>query len=101
MTLLEDIGAVDGQQRLTRMGRHLAALPLSPRVGKLLLLSVLFQCLDPMLTVACGERLLHGPYHQPRPFPLHRRLPWCIQGPYHLDNCLAPVSVAIDRDIRP
>lgn len=35
------------------LGRHLAALPLPPRIGKMLLYGVLFGCLDPVLTVAC------------------------------------------------
>ena len=33
--------------------RHLAALPLPPRVGKMLLYGILFEVLDPILTVAC------------------------------------------------
>ena len=40
-------------ERLTTLGRHLAALPLAPAVGKLVLYGVLFRCLDPVLTVAC------------------------------------------------
>jgi len=43
-----------GRERLTLLGRHLAALPLPPRVGKLLLYGVLFRCLDPVLTIACA-----------------------------------------------
>ena len=52
--LLEDIGALEaGSEELTLLGRHLAALPLPPRIGKLLLYGILFRCLDPVLTVAC------------------------------------------------
>ena len=52
--LLEDIGALEPEsEELTLLGRHLAALPLPPRIGKLLLYGVLFDCLDPILTVAC------------------------------------------------
>ena len=40
-------------QALTSLGRHLAALPLPPRMGKLLLYATMFACLDPLLTVAC------------------------------------------------
>jgi HrpA-like RNA helicase len=54
VVLLEDIGALEeGSQALTVLGRHLAALPLPPRIGKLLLYGILFRCLDPLLTVAC------------------------------------------------
>ena len=52
---VQDIGALEaGGEELTLLGRHLAALPLPPRVGKLLLYGVLFRCLDPVLTVACA-----------------------------------------------
>lgn len=44
-----------GTEALTRLGRHLAALPLPPAAGKLLLYGVLFRCLDPLLTIACGQ----------------------------------------------
>ncbi|KAK9814740.1 hypothetical protein WJX72_010718 [[Myrmecia] bisecta] len=53
--LLETIGALEeGTEALTVLGRHLAALPLPPRVGKMLLYGLLFGCLDPILTVACS-----------------------------------------------
>lgn len=51
--LLEDIGALNEREALTSLGRHLAALPLPPALGKMLLYGVLFSCLDPVLTVAC------------------------------------------------
>lgn len=54
LRLLEDIGAIQEEtEALTKLGRHLAALPLPPRVGKMLLFGVMFGCLDPILTVAC------------------------------------------------
>jgi hypothetical protein len=37
---------------ITPLGYHLATLPISPRLGKLLLYSVLLQCVEPMLTIA-------------------------------------------------
>ena len=43
-----------GTEQLTVLGRHLAALPLPPRIGKMLLYGVLFGCLDPVLTVTCA-----------------------------------------------
>eukprot|EP00899_Mesostigma_viride_P000705 jgi/Mesvir1/10635/Mv09273-RA.1 len=53
--LLEDIGALDADERLTVLGRKLASLPLNPVVGKMLLRAIPFQCLDPLLTVACAS----------------------------------------------
>ncbi|GAB4819950.1 hypothetical protein N2152v2_006996 [Parachlorella kessleri] len=52
--LLEDIGALDESEALTTLGRHLAALPLPPALGKMLLYGCIFGCLDPILTVACS-----------------------------------------------
>ena len=54
VSLLCDIGALDSDERLTSLGRHLAALPLPPALGKMLLYGVLYSCLDPVLTVACS-----------------------------------------------
>jgi hypothetical protein len=54
VTLLSDIGALSEGETLTRLGRHLAALPLHPRVGKMLLFAALFECADPALTVAAA-----------------------------------------------
>ena len=60
--MFQDIGALEaGGEGLTQLGRHLAALPLPPRVGKLLLYGVLFRCLDPVLTVACAMAYRYSP----------------------------------------
>jgi ATP-dependent RNA helicase DHX36 len=53
VSLLKDIGALEEDEHLTSLGRHLAALPLPPALGKMLLYGVLYKCLDPVLTVAC------------------------------------------------
>ncbi|PBL00719.1 P-loop containing nucleoside triphosphate hydrolase protein [Armillaria gallica] len=51
---LEDLGAVDGQGRLTALGRHLSLLPVDLRLAKMLVLGTIFRCLGPVLTiVAC------------------------------------------------
>lgn len=68
LRLLEDIGAIQEEtEALTKLGRHLAALPLPPRVGKMLLFGVMFGCLDPILTVACcmAYRCAPKPYSNP------------------------------------
>lgn len=44
--------ALDGNEELTPLGYHLAALPVSPRVGKMILFGAIFSCLDPVLIVA-------------------------------------------------
>ncbi|GJP52070.1 hypothetical protein CLOM_g11175, partial [Closterium sp. NIES-68] len=50
--LLEDVGALDKDENLTPLGRHLTALPLEPRVGKMLVMAALLSCVNPLLTVA-------------------------------------------------
>lgn len=46
-------GALDEDEHLTGLGRHLAAIPISPQLGKLVLFGILFRCLQPILTIAC------------------------------------------------
>ena len=43
--------AVHYQSEITPLGFHLAALPISPRLGKLMLYGVLLKCVDPILTI--------------------------------------------------
>ncbi|KAI0308348.1 P-loop containing nucleoside triphosphate hydrolase protein [Multifurca ochricompacta] len=52
LAVLEALGAIDQDGRLTALGRHVALLPLDLRLGKMLILATVFQCLDPILTIA-------------------------------------------------
>eukprot|EP01018_Ginkgo_biloba_P025644 Gb_33245 [translate_table: standard] len=52
--LLKTIGALDEKEELTSLGCHLSTLPLDPKVGKMLLMGVVFQCLSPALTIAAA-----------------------------------------------
>ena len=49
---LRQMGAFDARNALTPLGVHLAALPLDPRVGKMLIYAALLRCVGPALTVA-------------------------------------------------
>ncbi|KAJ3339122.1 hypothetical protein HDU93_008606 [Gonapodya sp. JEL0774] len=51
---LKSLHALDRYENLTPLGRALAALPLEPTFGRMVLLGVLFKCLDPILTLAAG-----------------------------------------------
>lgn len=51
---LQEIGAMDHQEELTSLGRHMAYLPVEPRIGKMIIYGVIFRCLDPLLTIAAG-----------------------------------------------
>uniref|UniRef100_A0A5B7AYU7 RNA helicase n=1 Tax=Davidia involucrata TaxID=16924 RepID=A0A5B7AYU7_DAVIN len=51
---LKIIGALDENENLTVLGRHLTMLPVEPKLGKMLILGAIFNCLDPILTVVSG-----------------------------------------------
>lgn len=62
---LREVGALEpppAPESLTPLGRHLAALPLEPRLGKLLVLGALLGCLSPALVrcVCLLARLLRN-----------------------------------------
>ena len=50
--LLQELGAVDDEQQLTKLGRELAKLPLDPRVGRMILAGKDNVCLSEMLIIA-------------------------------------------------
>jgi ATP-dependent helicase HrpA len=50
--LLFELGAVDGQRRLTDLGRQLAGLPIDPRLGRMLLAARQEGCLTEVLIIA-------------------------------------------------
>ncbi|EFJ42064.1 hypothetical protein VOLCADRAFT_119557, partial [Volvox carteri f. nagariensis] len=56
--LLRTIGAFDGDEALTSLGRHLNKMPMDPRVGKALVYGCMLGCLDPVLTVTAA--MAHG-----------------------------------------
>ncbi|CAJ1977459.1 unnamed protein product [Sphenostylis stenocarpa] len=51
---LKIIGALDKDENLTILGRYLTMLPMEPKLGKMLILGAIFNCLDPILTVVAG-----------------------------------------------
>ncbi|XP_074566103.1 DExH-box ATP-dependent RNA helicase DExH3-like isoform X1 [Curcuma longa] len=51
---LKKIGALDGQENLTNLGRYLSMLPVDPKLGKMLIMGAVFRCVDPVLTVVSG-----------------------------------------------
>ncbi len=50
--VLQELGAVDAERRLTPLGRELARLPLDPRVGRMVLAAREHGCLAPVLVIA-------------------------------------------------
>lgn len=54
ITLLQRLGALAENEDLTPLGLHLAQLAIPPQIGKMLLLSSIFSCFDPISSVAAG-----------------------------------------------
>lgn len=51
---LIEVGALDAEQNLTMLGKHLAKLPVDATLGKLILYGVRYSCLDPCLVIAAA-----------------------------------------------
>lgn len=56
LNMLRDMQAIDKNDgdKLTPLGYHLASLPVDPRIGKMIVFGAIFQCLDPILTIAAS-----------------------------------------------
>ena len=52
INVLQAIGALSPEIRLTSLGFHLANLPLDVHIGKMIIHAALLKCLDPVLTIA-------------------------------------------------
>nr|XP_016442949.1 PREDICTED: DExH-box ATP-dependent RNA helicase DExH6-like isoform X1 [Nicotiana tabacum] len=53
--VLQDIGALSVDEKLTELGERLGSLPVHPLTSKMLLIAILLNCLDPALTLACAS----------------------------------------------
>ncbi|KAL8784875.1 MAG: hypothetical protein Q9213_003688 [Squamulea squamosa] len=55
---LQALGALTDEEQITPLGRLLASLPVHPSLGKMIILGIIFRCLDPMLILgaAAAER---------------------------------------------
>ncbi|CAG8442870.1 9273_t:CDS:2 [Ambispora leptoticha] len=51
---LKTLQALDNSEELTPLGKVLVTLPVEPALGKMVLLGTIFQCLDPILTIAAS-----------------------------------------------
>ena len=51
---LQGLEALTEDEDLTSLGRLLAALPVHPSLGKMIVLGVIFRCLDPMIILGAG-----------------------------------------------
>ena len=67
IALLEELGALDGD-RLTRVGRQLANLPVDPRMGRMVVEAAKLGCLSQVLVIAAALSI-----QDPRERPLDRQ----------------------------
>ena len=65
---LEEIGAVDRERRVTRLGRQIARLPVDPRVGRMLVAAAHGRCLHEVLVLAAALSV-----QDPRERPIDRQ----------------------------
>ncbi|EXB30259.1 putative ATP-dependent RNA helicase DHX36 [Morus notabilis] len=54
---LKTVGALDEDENLTVLGRYVSMLPVEPKLGKMLILGAIFNCLDPIMTVVASLSL--------------------------------------------
>ena len=54
VTFLTELGAFDGKERLTHLGRALATLPLHPQLGKMLFVATVLGVLEPVSIIAAA-----------------------------------------------
>ncbi len=66
--VLEEIGAVAGDNRVTRLGQQLARLPVDPRIGRMLLSAAHSHCLKEVLVIAAALSV-----QDPRDRPVDKR----------------------------
>lgn len=51
---LRTLGALNDDESLTPLGRVLATMPVEPALGKMILLAVIFRCLDPIIILGAS-----------------------------------------------
>lgn len=60
-SMFPSVGVLDKTETLTPLGERIACISCDPRLGKVLVLSTMFRCVLPMLSVAAC--LTRDPFH--------------------------------------
>ncbi|KAK9266485.1 hypothetical protein L1049_001691 [Liquidambar formosana] len=63
--VLQDVGALSLDEKLTELGEKIGSLPVHPLTSKMLFFAILLNCLDPALTLACASE-----YRDPFTLPM-------------------------------
>jgi HrpA-like RNA helicase len=51
---MQAMGALGGGEEVTPLGQHMTAMPVDPRVAKMLIHGALLRCTSPILTIAAA-----------------------------------------------
>jgi len=73
---LQGLGALSPNERMTPLGELLVNLPLSPVLGKLIVLGIIFRCLDPLLilgAIGSDKDLFRRPMSDLQQIPYRQR----------------------------
>ncbi|XP_058453190.1 ATP-dependent DNA/RNA helicase DHX36 [Malaya genurostris] len=88
LKLLNRLNALDDDQVLTPLGYHLARLPMDPRTGKMVLLSSIFSCTDPITSIAASlsfKDAFYKPFGKEKQVDAVRRR---FAGGHHSDHLM-------------
>ena len=66
--LLDELGALDSNQQLNRLGRQMARLPIEPQIARMLLEALEEHALREVLVIAAGLSI-----QDPREYPLEEK----------------------------
>jgi HrpA-like RNA helicase len=73
LSILKQVRALNHDENLTSLGKHLANLGIDVRLGKMILFAVALRCLDPILTIAASLSLGKSPFFRPDDMTEYRR----------------------------
>ncbi|KAG1682493.1 ATP-dependent RNA helicase A protein [Nymphon striatum] len=84
--VLREMNALDKMDELTPLGKILAKLPIEPQIGKMIVFSCIFRCVDAICTTAAQQSTISEPWVLN---PAHKFLSWChkkFAGIRHSDH---------------
>jgi HrpA-like RNA helicase len=91
------IEALDSNMKLTSLGYHLCNLPVDARLGKMIVYSAVFCCLDPVLTMASlltlnSKSIFSRSFHQSQ--GQQQASPFLTQREFHHNSDLIAMTAA-------
>ncbi|OQR68798.1 dosage compensation regulator isoform 1 [Tropilaelaps mercedesae] len=62
---LRNMGALNADSQLTKLGEILARMPIEPQLGRMIVMSVICHCADPLLTISANSSTFPEPFETP------------------------------------